>query len=194
MKTVLENLLPRMLPSSVTSRLHPLGGRKKFEKKLLERLKGYARCSPETWLIIVMEDQDGRDCYQVKTQLEEFARRAGLPTKTNPDRGRFCVINRIVVPRLEAWYFGDWEAVQKAYPRVPDDIPRRSPYRNPDEIREPDKRLLQILKGAGHLGKDVKELPKIEAATKIGPHMDPTRNRSHSFQVFYRTLQSILEE
>ncbi len=194
MQAVLESLLRGMLPSDVTWNLHPLGGRPKMYDRLQHRLKGYSHRLPKTWLIVVMEDQNGRDCHKVKAQLEEFARRANLPTRTNPYAGRFHVINRIVVPCLEAWYFGDWEAVRAAYPRVPEDIPHKPRYRNPDAIPEPTWRLLYILQQAGYLPKSLKELPKVTVAKTIAPHMVPTRNRSHSFQVFYHTLQSIFEE
>ncbi len=194
MGKVLQKLLPRILPPSVGYSLHWLEGKENFERNLPNRLKGYSHWLPETWLIIVMEDQDGRDCHQVKARMEEWAQRAHLPTRTNPDGERFRVINRVVVPRLEAWYFGDWDAVRAAYPRVPDDIPRKSRYWNPDAIQEPDKQLLRILQDAGYLKKHLKKLPKVTVAKAISPHMDPDRNRSHSFRVFYHTLQSILEE
>lgn len=34
-------------------------------------------------------------------------------------------------------------------------------------------------------------LPKIEVARAISAHLDPERNTSHSFRVFYRAVQTI---
>jgi hypothetical protein len=42
--------------------------------------------------------------------------------------------NRISIEELEAWYFGDWKAVQEAYQGVKD-ISKLAAYRNPDTIR-----------------------------------------------------------
>ena len=42
--------------------------------------------------------------------------------------------NRIVMEELEAWNFGDWEAVRAAYPRVSKGVPRQVGYRDPDAI------------------------------------------------------------
>jgi len=44
------------------------------------------------------------------------------------------VVNRIAIEELEAWYFGNWPAVVATYPNVPENIPGKAPYRNPDAI------------------------------------------------------------
>jgi hypothetical protein len=49
--------------------------------------------------------------------------------------------------------------------------------------------LARILQQAGyHRG----GLPKMEAAGRIARHMDPARNRSRSFQVFYDGLRGLV--
>lgn len=159
---------------------------------IVSRLRGYAHMP--SVVVFVLEDQNGRDCHEVKQAMENRASQAGLGTRTHPRGGEWRVINRVVVPCLEAWYFGDWGAVCQAYPRVPSGIPHTAPYRNPDAIREPDRRLLGILQKAGYLPKDLKDLPKVEIARMVGPYMEPSRNTSRSFRVFYDALQSLLEE
>jgi len=45
------------------------------------------------------------------------------------------VVNRIAIEELEAWYFGDVEAICDAYPGVPRTLAQRNGMREPDEIR-----------------------------------------------------------
>lgn len=70
----------------------------------------------------------------LKARLETAAAQAGLSTRSRPARGTHRVINRLAIEELEAWYFGDWEAVQTAYPKVSSAVPRKSSYRDPDQI------------------------------------------------------------
>jgi len=189
MEAFLNGLLPRAFPE-LDYQCHPLGGKQEFLKRVPQRLKGYANQRiPGTWRIVVMVDQNGQNCHTLKARLEEFAQKVGLPTITHPQGEQVIVINRIVVPRLEAWYFGDWEAVRQAYPRVPEGIPRKAPFRKPDAIPDPKKSLEQIMKKAGYFRTGFRAK---EAAENISPYLKPERNTSHSFQVFYRTLQTIL--
>jgi hypothetical protein len=87
---------------------------------------------------------------------------------------------------LEAWYFGDWQAVMAAYPRVSASAPNRAAYRVPDAIVggtwEAFERVM-IQGGYFQTG-----LPKIEVAQQIAPHMNPARNTSRSFQVLRDAL------
>lgn len=59
---------------------------------------------------------------------------AGLQSKCAPQGQVFQVVNRIAVEELEAWFFGDWSALQAAYPRVPATIPQKARFRDPDAI------------------------------------------------------------
>jgi hypothetical protein len=44
---------------------------------------------------------------------------AGLITKSSCQKDKsFQVLNRIVVEELEAWFFGDVQAIRQAYPKV----------------------------------------------------------------------------
>ncbi|MCX7854672.1 MAG: DUF4276 family protein [Anaerolineae bacterium] len=188
MGAFLEGFLPRFFPAT-TYALHPLGGKKKMFQEAPRRLKGYASWLPENWCIVVLVDQNSQDCHDLKAQLEGFARTAGLFTLTNPQGKQAQVINRIVIHHLEAWYFGDWDAVCQAYPRAPRDIPRKARYRNPDAIPDPYRSFEHVMQQAGYFKTGLR---KIEAAREIGRYLEAERNTSHSFQVFYRTLKTIL--
>jgi hypothetical protein len=98
------------------------------------------------------------------------------------------VINRIVVEELEAWYFGDWQAVRSAFPSVPESIPRQAGYRIPDEIRGGTwERFEQVLKRAGYFSTGLR---KLECAKAVARHMRPERNGSRSFQAFLEALSA----
>ena len=48
---------------------------------------------------------------------------------------RFQVLNRIAVEELEAWFFGDVQAIHQAYERVSSSLIVKSAYRDPDAIK-----------------------------------------------------------
>ena len=191
-EAALQELLPKMVGSAATFTIHPFQGKRDLLDKLPGRLRGYSRWLPVDWHIVVLVDADDEDCHELKGQLERTAQRAGLRTKSATLPGMpFQVLNRLVIEELEAWFFGDVAALHAAYPRVPPMLGHRARYRDPDAIRggtwEALERLLQW-----H-GYHPQGLPKITVARNISKHMDPARNRSHSFQVFREGLRTILQ-
>ncbi len=190
MEAALEELLPKMLRPEDDFKIHPYNGKPDLLKKLLERLRGYARWLPNDWKIVVLLDRDSDDCLDLKEKLERWAAQAALSTVTTADvRKEAHVLNRIASEELEAWFFGDNEAMVQAYPGVPVTLPRRQTYRNPDEIRGGTWEALErVLQRAGYFSGG---LPKILAAAKIASHMQPDRNTSRSFQVFRDGLREI---
>jgi hypothetical protein len=54
-------------------------------------------------------------------------------------------------------------------------------YRQPDLLGSP----------AGELKKHISLYQKRDGARRIAAHLDPARNKSHSFGVFMRSLQQI---
>ena len=138
-------------------------------------------------------DEDRQDCEKLKSKLEAAAIEANLVTKTATRSGRhFQILNRIVVEELEAWFFGDVEALVKAYPRISSTLAEKEKYRDPDAIIggtwEALERVLQ------HEGYYLGGLPKIEVARQISQYMNPTRNRSKSFNHFITGLQALIKE
>ena len=154
-------------------------------RSLNGRLSGYKNWLPPDWRLFVMVDRDGDDCRELKKQLEAAAAKSGLRTRS---QAGCCwqVVNRIVIEELEAWYFGDWEAVRNAWPRVPPTIPHRARYRDPDAIPGGTWEAFErILKRHGYFQTGLR---KIEAAQAVAAHIDPQRNRSHSFAAFREAL------
>ena len=189
MEAFLRVVLPMIL-GRTKFKIRPFQSKDQLLKNLPSRLQGYARWIPANHKIVVLVDRDNEDCERLKAQLEQIALNAGLATRSQPAGGQFTVINRIVIEELEAWYFGDWQAVQNAYPRVSPAIPRQQRYRNPDAIQGGTwEHFERILQRAGYYKN---RLRKIEAAQSIGPFLDPENNRSHSFQCFRDALRELI--
>ena len=134
-----------------------------------------------------MVDRDDDDCRVLKQRLEAIAADAGLLTKTAVGDGqRFQVANRIAIEELEAWFFGDWQAVRTAYPRGPENIPNKAGFRDPDAISGGTWEALErILNRAGYFATGLR---KLECARAVARYMEPDRNSSRSF----RALCSVL--
>jgi len=180
----LRVLVPRVAGPEVTFQVHSFRGKTDLLMKLPSRLRAYVR-----WIaaadsrVVVMIDEDRQDCRQLKARLEGFCSEAGLTTKTSPNgSGAFLAVNRIAVEELEAWFFGDCDAIRAAYPGVPNSLESRARYRHPDEIKGGTWEALErVLQDAGHHRGGLR---KIEAAKAIAARMDPARNRSPSFNQF----------
>jgi hypothetical protein len=92
---------------------------------------------------------------------------------------------------IEAWYFGDVEALAKAYPGVPATLDRKEKFRNPDAIAGGTWETLErVLQRAGYYAGG---LPKCELARRMAPRLEPGRNRSRSFQNFVAGLAALQE-
>ncbi|WP_445251116.1 DUF4276 family protein [Microcoleus sp. D3_18a_C4] len=120
-----------------------------------------------------------------------IARSSGLITKSSCQKDKsFQVLNRIVVEELEAWFFGEVEAIRQAYPKVSPNLATQQPYRDPDAIKGGTWEALErVLKKAGyHPG----GLEKYKASSEISQYMNPELNRSKSFKVFYKALLEII--
>jgi hypothetical protein len=190
-EAALANLLPRMVPSGTTWRVHPFRGKSDLLGNLPQRLRGYRTWIPPEWRIVVLVDEDRRGCIELKRHLEAAALAAGFTTRSSAGAsGRFEVLNRLAIEELEAWFFGDVEAMTAAYPGVPVTLAARETYRDPDGIPGGTwEALWRVLRQAGYYRAG---LPKLEVARRISAHMDPARNRSRSFQHFRDGLRAFV--
>ena len=110
-------------------------------------------------------------------------------TRSRASGKPYSLINRLAIEELEAWYFGDWDAVKSAYPRGSAKIPQQAKYREPDAIAGGTWETFErILKKAGYFKTGLR---KIEAARTVASYMNPARNRSPSFQVLRKALLEI---
>lgn len=189
----LARILPKILPEKVHYNVHNFRGKSDLIKKLPSRLKRYKAWIPNDFKIIILVDRDNDDCKELKQELEKIAQEAGFMTKSmSQDNQSFQVLNRIAIEELEAWFFGDVEAIISAYPKVSPDLAKQAKFRNPDEIKggtwEALEKVLQ--KVHYHPG----GLEKVKAAREISRCMDPQKNCSPSFQVFYQGLLQMINQ
>lgn len=187
----LKHLLPRLIKKRAQWKLISLGSKYKLIKALPKRLAAYRQRidEGEDLRVVVLVDRDHDDCNAIKHQLEDVARGARLATKSAPDAdGRFLVVNRIVVEELESWFIGDPEALRQAFTSLPQIDARRGIFRNPDNGGSWEA-LHRFLKKHGIYRSS---FPKIDAARRIAPRLDPHTNRSHSFGVFVDGVEALL--
>ena len=188
----LKAILPKILSNDVTFDFLVFEGKDDLLNNLSARLMGY-RWIPDNWRIMVLIDEDRRDCHELKAKLENAADGAGFVTKSNAaPNENFQVVNRLAIEELEAWFFGDVEAMHAAYSRIPVNLQSKAEYRDPDAIRGGTHEALErILKRANYYKGNV---PKREVAQNIAQHMEPNRNKSRSFQVFVEGLKACVGE
>ena len=171
MKEVLDVLLPKIVPEDVMFQVVTFSGRGDLESGIVRKLRYWNE--PDVRFVIV-EDQDDADCRQRKANLECKVAESGKPA-----------LVRIVCRELEAWYFGDLDAVGRAYemPDISKKFSGKKGYRNPDAIVDVKQRFKTL----------VPEHQQITGARRIAPHMVIEKNRSGSFQAFVSGVQNLCE-
>jgi hypothetical protein len=186
MEAFLREFLPRLIGDRATFSVYPSQGKADLLRNLPARLKGYAKWLPHDWRVVVLVDRDDQDCDDLKKQMENAAADAGLRTRRSGAHGPWQVVNRIAVEELEAWYFGDWDAVREVYPRVPKNLADKAAYRDPDKIAGGTWETFErVLQRAGYFESG---LSKTEVARLLGKRLVSVRNRSHSFGVLRDVL------
>ena len=188
MEAALRLLLPRVLGNS-TFEVYAYQCKDDLLARLPERLRGYAAWLPANYRIVVVVDRDGDDCEALKRRLERVAEDAGLRSRSRAGGEAYQVVNRLAIEELEAWYFGDWDAVRTVYPRVPETIPNQAKYRDPDAISGGTWEAFErVLKRAGYFQAGLR---KIEVARAVAEHWQPQANRSKSFRVLRDVLMEM---
>ena len=91
------------------------------------------------------------------------------------------VLIRIPCRELESWYWGDIDAISKAFGKDLSYLKNRKKYREPDRIGNPKQELKKLFP----------ELGQIDGARKIAPFMNIEKNTSHSFQVFVQGIKTL---
>ena len=118
---------------------------------------------------MIVQDQDSADCKKLKESLLELARPSGRE-----------VLVRIACKELEAWYWGDLNAISKAYGKSITELQRKRKYREPDKIENPKDELRKL----------IPKHQQLDGARKISAHMDIQNNTSESFQVFVQGVKA----
>ncbi|NBN62495.1 DUF4276 family protein [Pannonibacter tanglangensis] len=192
MAALLFELLPRVINEDVTFSIFTYNGKSDLLKKLPDRLLGYSSWLPENFGIVVLVDNDDDDCKALKATLEDHFARAGIPTKQSPNGTLFSGLTRIAIKELEAWYFGNWPAVNRSYPKVPLSTATKARFRNSDEIQGGTWEAFErICKDNGLF---LSGLRKVEAARAIGKEIDISENKSPSFQAFIDGIRMLTSQ
>lgn len=175
---VIDCLMKKFFPS-VNSICIPHNGKNDLQRSIPRKLKRWN--NPHAHFVIV-HDQDDKDCHQLKKELRGIC-------ESTP---RSDAIIRIVCKTLEAWYWGDLDAVAQAYPKFkPERVKDKKRNRIPDSIGDPYGRLKDVLKK--HCGEHT-ECGKMQMAERIAPHMCiDNNNKSESFNVFIKSVDTIVE-
>jgi hypothetical protein len=186
MAAALECVVPA-IAGTATYAVRQFQGKQDLLRRLPDRLRGY-RTIPGV-SVVVLVDQHTDDCRKLKQHLDECARDAGLVPKSQ-SADSFRALNRVVVDELEAWFFGDADALRAAFPRLPAYVTSKRSYRNPDGIPGGAARALEHeLRQAGAIGRI---FSKPAVATRVAAHMDPCRNTSPSFRAFISGIDALL--
>ncbi|MFZ9737653.1 MAG: DUF4276 family protein, partial [Prochlorotrichaceae cyanobacterium] len=173
-KNVLEQLLPKIIPSELTYICIAHQGKQDLTKSIPTKIKAF-QYNPNTKFVVV-HDQDSHDCKTLKAELLKICQDAGKPD----------VLIRIICHELESWFLGDLAAVEKAYKLK---IKSLSKKQNQKNYRDPD----QLNSAKQELKKLVDEYYAGTHSKKIAPYLSPIENKSHSFQVFLEGLQNLIQ-
>lgn len=188
----LRCILPKIFSPDVICIFHAFEGKDDMLEELPKHLKGH-QWIPDNWRIVVLIDEDRRDCHELKAILEKAAHDAGFVTKSSTSTDKdFQVVNRIAIEELEAWFFGDIEAMRAAYPKITKNLQFKAKYRNPDAFQGGTSEALSdlLIQRKYFTGR----IHKPTVAQNIAQHMEPNRNRSKSFQVFIDGLKACVGE
>jgi Domain of unknown function (DUF4276) len=170
MMIVLDSLKSRFAPQRHVI-ISPHEGKNDLEKSFPRKIRAWN--FPADALFVVMRDNDGSDCAILKERLI-----SSVPLERR-DRTRV----RVVMQQLESWYLGDPMALVEAEyltAAKAEIIKNTAKYRDPERIENADE-VFQKLAGAPG---------KLAAARRLGPFLDPDRNRSTSLRVVVETLTS----
>ncbi|MBE7734368.1 DUF4276 family protein [Devosia faecipullorum] len=203
-----ENLLKSLLPKILgdhgyphTWRLHAYKGIGRIPQKLnavgdptkrilLDQLpkilRGYGK-TPGIDAVVVVLDSDRRNCVDFLNELKALAE--GCKPAPN-------TLFRIAIEEIEAWYFGDREAVQTAYPGAKVNI--LDNYIQ-DSVCNTWEMLADAIYpgGSAAIKKAGWPLPgqvKCEWAEKIGPLLEVDCNLSPSFGKFRDGLRHLVAD
>jgi hypothetical protein len=169
-KVFLDEFLPSILPVGTTFRTIPHQGKSDLQKSLPVKLRAWR--NPQARFVI-LQDKDSNDCISVKESLRKICQDA------RPDLEPLI---RIACHELEAWYLGDLDALEAAFPAFKAAAVRnRAKYRNVDSIEN----------AAEEVRKLAPEYQKVSGSRKLGAAVSINRNSSHSFRVFVAGLVNL---
>ena len=105
-KSFLESFLPRIIDSSISTRLIAFEGKQDLEKQIIKKIRGYINQDAR---FIIMRDQDGNpDPKVIKTNLIDKCVAAGKANQS---------LIRIACRELETFYLGEFKQTIELFHR-----------------------------------------------------------------------------
>ena len=148
----------------------PHSGKSDLERSIPRKLR-QRRTPGDRFLIL--RDNHGADCAMSKEKLRSLCEAAG----------RSDTIVRIVCQELESWHLGDLHAVGEAFGISGlSELATKAIYRDPDRLVNAQEELKKL----------VPPYQKVSGSRAIGRFLDPDRNRSHSFRIFWTSITSVM--
>ncbi len=174
MKEFLQIVLPKYLhtPWMLNENyfIRSFEGKNDLQKNIPNKIKVLSNKFQEPVGIVILRDQDNSDCRIIKSNLLRLCK----------ENGNCPRLVRIVCRELEAWYFGEFEAIAKAYPNFKiNNYINKSKYRNPDTIN-----------ASYELKRILPDFQKVRSAKKNAPYISVENNKSKSF---HQTIKGISE-
>ncbi|MEO1235660.1 MAG: DUF4276 family protein [Planctomycetota bacterium] len=181
-EALLESYLPRLMPGwkkDVDFVTIVFRGKQDLEKQLPKRLRAWQTPGDR---FLVLRDQDAQDCLAVKQSLSRAVLDTLAPRNPTPAHAV-----RLACRELEAWYWGNPDAVESALGVTGVvDSAGRARFRIVDEVQNPAEALVKATGGA---------YQKIAGSRSIGRHLtlDPSDSRSASFKVFVSAVRRLTQ-
>ena len=167
-EVMLKEFLPRCFPT-----LRCTYRRFSGVNELLKRLEKTIRNHTDTECpIIILCDQDDKDCVQFKKHVLDLCKKTGQQSR--------CIV-RIACHELESWYLAQLDVVADHF-GVPELAKRQKRYDNPDNITKPSKELGRLTR---------QQYQKVKGSRIMGQHIEPGVELSTSFKHFIQTLRKI---
>lgn len=176
MKELLHELLPRIFPDLIFEQ-HFLcikhEGKTDLDKSISKKIPAW-RFPNDRFIII--RDNDGADCRQVKKELLQKCKKA------NRVDTKIC----LVCQELESWYLGDLSALEETFGCSVNTSKNKKRFRKPDDLLKPSDEVKRL----------IPSFQKRSGARHIGKHLCliPSENLSHSFQIFLHGVRKIAKE
>ena len=188
---VIESALSQILTQEDTYALRVFQGKPDLLRQLPTRLKGYEwMASDPNFAIVIVVDRDDDDCRELKSRIRNRYTGGQIVFKSQGSTDWHALV-RIVVEEMEAWLFGDWEAVCAAFPKVKPSVISKAAYRHSDDVAGGTAEAFQrVLRGAGY---ESIAPSKTSVATMVAKHMKIERNTSPSFRQFCNGIRSALQ-
>ncbi|MBF0334343.1 MAG: DUF4276 family protein [Alphaproteobacteria bacterium] len=171
-REMLNGLLPRVLPPTVTFQYVVFEGKQDLEKQVGRKLRGW---QPPLPLFIVLRDQDGGSCSDIKRNLIAICAKAKRPD----------TLVRIACHELESWYLGDLCAVELGLgiDRL-SSRQRQRKFKCPDNLANAAQELSRLTGG---------RYQKVSGSRDIGMWLNPERNKSDSFRAFINGVRRLAD-